>query len=146
MNSYLSGKGPMNVVKDLTIFLNQLEEDTVRAQIIQIYLEDNKNVNDILMKNIKLDAEIRQEETDLDKEDNMDKDTKVQKKESLVEKFFEGLLPLVWCAFLGANAFGFMRALKAPLYFSVAIGMLVLILMAIMHKINEVIHKDEKDN
>jgi hypothetical protein len=62
MNNYLIGKGPMDVVKDLTIFLNQLEEDQVKAQIIQIYLEDNKNVNDILMRNIKLDKEIRQEE------------------------------------------------------------------------------------
>ena len=62
MSNYLIGKGPMDVVKDLTKFLDQLEEDQVKAQIIQIYLEDNKNVSDILMRNIKLDAEIRQEE------------------------------------------------------------------------------------
>jgi hypothetical protein len=62
MRNYLSGKGPMDIVKELTTYMNLLEEDTVKAQILQIYLEDNSNVSSILMRNIQLDKEIREEE------------------------------------------------------------------------------------
>jgi hypothetical protein len=62
MCDYLRGKGPMDIVKELTTYMNLLGEDTVKAQILQIYLEDNSNVSSILMHNIKLDKEIREEE------------------------------------------------------------------------------------
>jgi hypothetical protein len=53
----MSGKGPMYLVKKLTEFLSHetMKEDTVKAQILEIYLEDNKNVRKILINNLKLD-------------------------------------------------------------------------------------------
>jgi hypothetical protein len=53
MNKY---NDPMSAVEALTKFLNDLEEDSVKAQILEIYLEDNENIRKIVIKNLKLDG------------------------------------------------------------------------------------------
>jgi hypothetical protein len=53
----MSGKGPMYLVEKLTEFLSHeiMKEDSVKAQILEIYLEDNENVRKILINNLRLD-------------------------------------------------------------------------------------------
>lgn len=45
---------PMEVVHKLTVFLDDLIEDQVKAQILEIYLEDNPDVRSILLHNLGL--------------------------------------------------------------------------------------------
>lgn len=49
-------RSPMDAAKGLTQFLEILKEDTVKAQIIEIYLEDNPSIRKLLLDYLDMDG------------------------------------------------------------------------------------------